>query len=199
MEKNVKTYFPKGCPLCKGKVILDEEHFRYMCKTCGAYAEYHIDDTPYSKKFEPSETMARGEMHLLRHQVRTEFSKLYRERLSFKNNNQVKDTALINLIYTDQLVKFKDRNKEYFAVVIQKDEDKITLSVIDTGKIITKEAESLFNISNRDKALVWLSHKMGLKTTKCNIGIFEKYQLKIAHEHIYKAQLEATKKANDSF
>jgi hypothetical protein len=109
------------------------------------------------------------------------------------------DTALINLIYTDQLVKFEDKDREYFAVVLKKEEQTVTLSVMDTGKIITKEIESLYNISNRDKALVWLSYKMGLETTKCNIGNFEKHQLKIAHEHIYKAQMEATKKANDSF
>lgn len=199
MKKEETIYYPKGCPLCKGKIKLDKEHFKYKCKSCGAYADCHREDSKYARKFQPTETMCGEETHFLRNQVRSEFSKLYRERINVKTNQEILQTSLINIIYTDHLMKLKDQEDEIFVAILKRNEDTADVSIINTGQLKNFPLEDLDNISNRDKALIWLSYKMGLDTTKCNIGIFDNRQLKIAHEYIYKAILEATKKANDSF
>ena len=199
MNAPEKIYYPNGCPLCKGKVKFDNEHYKYKCRSCDAYADCHREDSQYAKKYEPTEIMAGQKTHFLRDQVRNEFSKLYREKINIKVNSSLLTTSLINIIYTDHIMKYKGKNHEMFAAILKRNDEYADISEIDTGQLKTILLSKLEPISNRDKALIWLSYKMGLETTKCNIGTFTDHQLKIAYKHIYKAILEATKKANDSF
>ena len=59
---------------------------------------------------------------------------------------------------------------------------------------MTLRAAQVETVSNRDKALIWLSKEMGLKCPKCNIGTLTDEELIKANKIILAAYNSAYKK-----
>ena len=199
MNNIVKTYFPNGCTICGSEITLLPDAFKYVCYNCGAYADSHRQNSKYAEKYQPTETLALEEIHFLRDKVRKAFTKLYRERLNIKANHELINTALINIIFPEHIIKMESIEGEVYAFVLQNNEDKtFTISTIEQGTISVVSENDTENITNRDKAFIWLAHKLGLNDHKCNIGKLDKTQLKAAYQYIYQATLEAKRKALES-
>lgn len=173
----VKFYFPNGCTICNGKVILKKNIFKYICESCGAFADSHREDTLYTKIYEPSEALANISIHKLREKVRINFSKLYKKRVHVKGKHEIFTTPLINIIFADNIVKYGKIEDENFAQVINNKDNILLIKDLTSGNEISLNKTDTHKTSNRDKAIIWLSKEMKLSSVKCNIGYFNEEQL----------------------
>lgn len=167
-------YFPNGCTVCGGKVKLHKSFFKYICENCEAYADSHRESSEYVKKYEPCESLAGKDIHALRETVREKIGKLYLERVNIGK----KETALINIIYTDHIAKIKKRGDETFIKVLHKTDKAIFAKRLIDGQLVRTPPGDTETVSNRDKSLIWLAQQLALKGEKCNIGALTGAQLK---------------------
>lgn len=192
MDDLINKYFPDGCTECGGIVVLDKLNFFYRCTSpnCLAYADCHRNTGVEFQIYQPTETLAKEEIHILRKTLRNLVSKMYFDKIKVINNTNFNATAPINIIYIDNIVRYFTGSRNIFVKKLYEKETCV-VEMLETKEEMYVESRKISNASNRSKTLIWLALKLKIPIDKFTIGYLSKSNLvkaiKLTKKHYLKA------------
>lgn len=192
-----KYYFPNGCNICGSTVSYYEEIFKYKCDNCDAWADSHRKSTIKNNAFEPTETLATPYIHTLRSHLRHVFGKLYVDKIQHIIKGEPIPTTIINIIYPDNIVSYNDKNDNWYAKILYNKEHISEIEILATGQIQYAQNSNINKVSNRSKALIWLSKNLNLSFDQCKIGYLSEENLKKSITLCYNAYIKGAQKSLD--
>lgn len=203
MKELIEYYYPKGCPVCGGTIHFTKKTFIYQCEKCNSFASAHRKKTEHSELYEPYQHMATPEVNGLRQSLTELFNYLWQSRVEVKRKspNKLFEEALINIIYADDIKMIDGIDCQYVKIISANfDNGTCDCLAFDTNEIIENVTyEDLKNVTNRTKALIWLSEQLGISTSECQIGYLTEQQLKYAISICNKSVRDARRKAIESY
>lgn len=186
-------YFPNGCNICGGEVKYHKDIFIYKCNNCEAWADSHRKGTIKNNAFEPTESLANQTTHEIRSKLRHIFGKLYIDKIQRIVKKEIIYTTIINIIYPENIISYNDGRGNSYAKTIYSKEDIIQIEFISNGLTQYVKTADINKVSNRSKALLWLSLQLNISVDRCKIGFLNINELNKAIEICYNAYIEGAK------